>query len=99
MDFASWHGALRQASIEVEDGEDEAAEQPSLVALTGTITQEGDETVEDTIRAAAEADFLPRTRLDVGHDHATQGTSLWSVLKKNMGKKLSHIAMVRRPLP
>jgi hypothetical protein len=64
------------------------------VALTGAIAQEGDESVEDTIRAAAEAGFAPRSRLEVEHDHALQGTSLWSVLKKNMGKKLSHIAMV-----
>eukprot|EP00730_Choanoeca_flexa_P001493 TRINITY_DN10660_c0_g1_i3.p1 TRINITY_DN10660_c0_g1~~TRINITY_DN10660_c0_g1_i3.p1 ORF type:complete len:480 (+),score=125.64 TRINITY_DN10660_c0_g1_i3:68-1441(+) len=80
-------------SIEVDDGEVELTEQPSLVALTGEIQQEDDEPIEDTIRSALEADYPKRNRLDIEHDHANQSTSLWSVLKKNMGKKLSHVAM------
>ena len=81
----------------MDDSEAELEERPSLIALEGEIARESDEDINDTLRSAADNGFPRRQRLSVEHNHEAQGASLWSVLKKNIGKKLSHIAMVCHP--
>ena len=82
----------------VDDDDDGADEMANLTveADEGGAAPEDDAAVAETLQWAvdgADKAFQPRTALPVEHDHSAKDASMWSVLKKNMGKKLSQISM------
>lgn len=64
-----------------------------VVAQDGPVEIQGDEDVMDTLRWAMEADYPKRSALPVSHTHNSKDASMWSVLRKNAGKKLSQVSM------
>eukprot|EP00043_Microstomoeca_roanoka_P015946 m.160568 g.160568 ORF g.160568 m.160568 type:complete len:457 (+) comp16363_c4_seq4:1438-2808(+) len=78
--------------VEVLEGsvDDENVE---LVAQEGPVDVQADEDVNDTLRWSMETDYQKRTSLPVPHNHAAKDASMWSVLKKNAGKRLSQVSM------
>lgn len=91
--------ALSASVASSTNGDDEDAVEDELAALTldvaeGSVQVEDDLPVTDTVQwAAAGSTTQPRTALSVEHNHDAKDASLWSVLKKNVGKKLSHVSM------
>ncbi|EDQ87298.1 uncharacterized protein MONBRDRAFT_33369 [Monosiga brevicollis MX1] len=95
----SWYALLMKAQVSLlvavldDEQDDELDESIGIEAKAGALDLAEDEPVGESLRWAADNDYERRSHLSVKHDHALQSNSLWGVLKKNIGKKLSHIAM------
>ncbi|EGD76570.1 oxysterol-binding protein 1 [Salpingoeca rosetta] len=91
-------GRRRKASEEQEGEEEEEEEEEEpledAVVEEGPVEAEADEDVMDTLRWAMETDTPHhRTSLPVPRVHNAKDQSMWSVLRKNAGKRMSHISM------
>lgn len=75
------------------DGEDTDLPSMDVEPEDAPVNTGEDEDVTSTLRWAMENDFEKRSELPVKHTHDPKEQSMWSVLRKNAGKRLSHIAM------